>query len=125
VDDFPSRKGECQETSGFLFSHGCGEFATSRCEKCGKDICDRHTVHAADRVCCTTCGKEDRTPPPRSTGRRAYDPYYDYPYYYASIHYTDYHGSRDDFTDSDEAAVAGGAIAANELGVFEDDMGGS
>ena len=121
MKDFPSRKGECQETSGFLFSHRCGEFATNRCAKCGKDVCDRHTVRSPEGVCCTTCAKEYRTPRPRGTGRGCHDD----PYYYADDHYPDYHGGRDDFTESDEAAVAGGAMAASELGMFEDDLGGS
>ncbi len=133
MDDFPSRQGECQDSSGFLFSHRCGDFATHRCEKCGKEICDRHTVppaardavQGADRVCWTTCGKEDRTGQSQPTGGRHYDPYYDDPYYYADTHYPSYHRGRDDFTDSDEAAVAGGAMAAGDLDAFEDDMGGS
>ncbi len=123
------RRGECQETSGFLFSHQCGDFA-ARAAQCDKEICERHSVQDptaqdAARVLCTTCGKSLLNPP-STRGDRAnrHDPYYDDPYYYSYHYYTGYSHDNDAFTDSDEAAI-GGATAAHELTKFEDDMGAS
>lgn len=129
MDDFPSGKGECRETRGFLFSHRCGRFATTACGQCGKDICDRHSVAEGDAVWCTTCAKQSRpgTSRPGTSRPGTSHPggYYHDPYYYAYDHYPHYHADRDDFTDGDEAALAGGAAAAAEMAQFEDQMGDS
>jgi hypothetical protein len=50
---------------------------------------------------------------------------YDDPYFYAYGHYPGYVGDRDDFTEYDEAVLAGGEAAERDVDVFEDDMGGT
>jgi len=130
VEDYPVRKGECQETSGFLFSHTCGEVAMRCCEKCNKEICDRHTVRAVqaeygkEQILCTTCARQSSTVTQGRGPQRTSDRYYDDPYFYTDDHYPNYQMDRDEFTDADEAALRGG-IAADELRSFEDDMGAS
>src|SRR5262245_28075489 len=97
------RAGECGETSGFLFSHRCGEFALNVCGQCQKPICQQHTVVEQDLLLCTTCAK-DRMQSGNVTNR---DRYRDDPYFYSSYHsYPMAMGhASSDFTDADEQAL--------------------
>jgi hypothetical protein len=123
---FGDQPGECAESSGFLFSHRCGELAQSNCAECRKFICPRHTVSIDQRMLCTTCAKGVKR------GERQSNTYYDDPYFYSSYYYPGYHvyhhghhHSSHDFTDADEAAL--GAREANDEDVkaFENNMGAS
>ena len=44
VNAFGQNTGECQETTGFLFSHRCGSIAVRECSQCAKSICQEHSV---------------------------------------------------------------------------------
>ncbi len=132
MSEYPVGKGECQETSGFLFSHPCGEVALRSCVKCQKEICDRHTVREVqagdgeELVLCTTCAKESHAAAPGPGSRRTTDGYADNPHFYMYHHYphSQHQLDRDEFTDADEAAL-GDSTAAGKTRRFEDDMGAS
>lgn len=117
------RVGECAETSGFLFSHACGEFAITECASCGKPICHRHAVPDEEEgTLCISCAKQRQ----RQSGRDLDDEYdSDDPYFYAGHYYAGYYWDSDDFTDSDEAVLSGGEAGDDDLRAFEDDMGAS
>lgn len=40
----------CQERKGFLILKKCGNPATSRCEICGKQICNTHTKLIEEKI---------------------------------------------------------------------------
>ena len=56
--------GVCNEQSGFLFNHDCGDVATHKCDKCGKPICMSHTHQTEQGTKCTTCAKTEMQAPP-------------------------------------------------------------
>ncbi len=135
--DFRPRRGECGETSGFLFPHPCGNFPVAVCSECGKEICQRHRAQESERELCTSCAKKlaerERDEPRRDRESRSH--YDDDPYFYSYHHYPNYwwlgvayhHHRHDphDFTDGDEALVGGGEATPDDVTGFEDDMGGS
>ncbi len=116
--------GECAETSGFLFSHKCGEAATTKCSQCQKFICLRHTITDEQRSLCTTCAKG--LPNTRSSSR-----YDDDPYFYSDVYYPGYHhfgyglGRSSDFTDGDEQALGDKEPELKDVKAFENNMGAS
>ena len=143
TDPLLYQQGECNETSGFLFSHRCGQPAMNKCVQCQKPICERHTYTSPDKPgeqFCTTCAKQflSQQPPPTTPGQTPYysSPYYGYEpyfytgYYYHGYPYGGYHrsghnaGSRD-FTDADERSLTGSEPTAEDARAFENDMGGS
>ena len=125
--------GECQETSGFLFSHRCGDFALNTCGACQKRICERHTVHQETGDLCSTCFKrltpaQQPTDPNSQTYRYRNDPYYYSHYYYPGYYYHSRPSrgvDRRDFTESDQAALGGGEATGRDAEAFEDNMGAS
>jgi hypothetical protein len=46
---------QCQDRSGFLFSHPCDRLATGQCTTCGKAICVEHTRLTDTGPRCVTC----------------------------------------------------------------------
>ena len=140
------QQGECNETSGFLFSHRCGEPAMNQCVQCQKPICQRHMFanpNNTNEIFCTTCAKkflQEKGPPSSTGGRgpgvgRPYDDYGHDPYFYTGYYYHDYPYGRyhrsghshtgHDFTDGDEGTLFGGEPSRDALHQFENDMGGS
>lgn len=139
MDDAEFRPGECQEMAGFLFSHRCGDVAVRECADCQKPICQRHSIDSGGAMRCVACEKKLRGQQQSATnpagGGRPYD--HDPPFFYG--HYYGYgygygygrhqhwqsSNSQHHFVDSDEAALSGGEITAEEVSGFEDDMGAS
>lgn len=123
---FGDQPGECAETSGFLFSHRCGEMAQSNCAECRKFICPRHTVNIDQRMLCTTCAKGVQRSDSGSTAYRD-DPYFYSGYYYPEYHSYSYGSARSshDFTDADEAALGAREANDQDAKAFENNMGAS
>jgi hypothetical protein len=141
------QQGECNETSGFLFSHRCGQPALNKCVQCQKPICERHTYNDPNKPgeqFCTTCAKQfisQQQPAPGQTpyqtgphyggygyGGYGYEPYFYTGYYYHGYPYGGYHRgshSTSDFTDADERSLTGGEPSRDDARAFESDMGGS
>jgi len=123
------RHGQCNETSGFLFSHPCSEPSDHVCGECQKPICGKHAVDTQGLLRCTTCAKTWFRSAGRgaagATGGTGYDaPYYQSPYFYtwhlfgASHHHHHFH-------DGDEGALRGQEAGREDLDGFEQDMGAS
>jgi len=132
----------CNERSGFLFSHNCDRFDTSRCIHCEKPICEEHTTPTVEGAVCTSCAKndvghvEEETDNSYPGGRRQrhshdhYDPYFYGGYYYSD--YGRYHGRRwghqhhnslhddNDFTEADSES-----LSHQDNEDFESDLGES
>ena len=97
MNAFGQNTGECQETSGFLFSHRCGSIAVRECSQCAKSICQEHSVDLGGMLVCVTCAKQQReapppdqqpgsdTSPPYSTGGGYYN---QSPYFYSDTWYS-------------------------------------
>lgn len=107
----------CQETSGFLFSHPCGQMAGLTCGTCGKSVCSRHAQMGEAGVQCITCARA-------SAGDSTWgsdDDDQDSPYFYSS-RYRSRSGlgeiDANDFQEGDQGAFDKGEG-------FEDDMGAS
>ena len=141
------RPGECQETTGFLFAHRCGDVAVRECQECQKPICQQHSVDSGGVMRCVGCEKKLRSQqqnqqrPPQSPGGTYYDdsPYfygssygygYDYGYGRHRHHYHHHHhhstdSNHHEIVDADEAALSGEEVTAEEVRGFEDDLGAS
>jgi hypothetical protein len=125
-------RGECQETSGFLFSHRCGDLALDHCSQCRKPICAKYTARDLDpsRRLCTSCARQVLAENPEvfRTGWYRDDPYF-YSYYHYSGQYFPHTSSSPhdphDFTEGDEAVLGGGEATDSAVEAFEDDMGAS
>lgn len=120
------RPGECNETSGFLFSHPCSEPADHVCGQCAKPICGKHAVDTSGVLRCTSCAKtwlrgEGRNSNAAS-GQPGYGPYYGSPYFYTWHHYGSHHHH---FHDGDEGALRDREPTREDLEGFEQDMGAS
>lgn len=113
------RPGECGETTGFLFSHACGEISLHICTQCQKPICMHHTVVCEEGTLCTTCAK---SAPSRTGASRTND---DDPYFYSDTYYPGYRRVGHDFNDSDERLLRESEPTADEIRAFEGDMGAS
>jgi hypothetical protein len=120
---------DCAERSGFLFPHRCGRDAVGACSRCQKAICRQHTIRGgAGEALCTTCARI-------AWRQRQWQYDDDDPYFYASRYYPDYYRDAsegpdpNDFTEGDQAALAGDTDYEGTGGdfgdSFEDDMGGS
>ena len=59
----------CQETSGFLFAHGCDQPAMGACGSCGKQICLLHTRLLPEGTMCVGCARQ--RPPSYSTDEKS------------------------------------------------------
>ncbi|MGL4551539.1 MAG: hypothetical protein ACRC33_10160 [Gemmataceae bacterium] len=108
----------CQETSGFLFKHGCGRPSFLTCGLCHKPVCAQHARPAApEGFRCIACALAGGPPPAEDTSAEWDD---DDPYFYSGRHHADSGGPPDgmDFTDGDRASTGAG-------GDWEDDAGGS
>lgn len=122
---FDAQPGECAETSGFLFSHKCGEMAVQKCSGCNKYICARHSVTDQQRLLCTSCAKGQLN----SQAPNRYDD--NDPYFYSSVYYPSYHQYRfgqhynRDFNESDEQALEGKPAERSDVQAFENDVGAS
>jgi len=112
------RAGECNETSGFLFPHRCGQLSSFECEQCRKPICHQHVAAGLGQgTLCTTCGKAVAAPKSQHDRR-------DDPYFYSDHYYTGYYWGDADFNDADEAVLRD-ARGPDDVGAFENDMGAS
>ncbi len=122
------RQGQCNETSGFLFSHPCSEPSEHVCGECQKPVCGKHAVDTQGVLRCTTCAKTWYRGAGRgsgqTTGTGSYDPYYSSPYFYTWHHYGT-SGHRHHFHDGDEGALHGREPNRDDLHGFEQDMGAS
>lgn len=76
--------GRCNETSGFLFRHECGEMPMRQCQLCGKPLCEKHAYETVDGSMCTTCFKKQNQDLP---GNRMHD---DDPNFYGDRYYRGY-----------------------------------
>ena len=109
----------CQETSGFLFSHRCGRPGLFSCAQCHKRICPQHArPQPPEAFLCVTCAQGTS-----DAGWGSDDDDDDDPYFYSSRHRRR-SGSSDqddpmDFTEGDQAKLD------DKDDAFEDDMGGS
>ncbi|AFE03358.1 hypothetical protein COCOR_00231 [Corallococcus coralloides DSM 2259] len=128
---FPSDKPQCQETSGFLFSHPCERGATTQCMRCQKSICLLHmrTLDGGE-VACVMCartadnGDENRE---LSNTSDEDDPSYyyeDYGYYgrdaWRGSGSSSSGSDPNDFTEAD-----GESVRREDDASFEEDLGGS
>ncbi|RKH45482.1 hypothetical protein D7X96_13910 [Corallococcus interemptor] len=130
---FPSATPQCQETSGFLFSHPCERGSTTQCMRCQRAICLLHmrTLDGAETVCVTCAraadnGDENRDPSDTSDEDDPSYYYEDYGYYGRDA----WRGSgasssssgndRNDFTEAD-----GESVRREDDASFEEDLGGS
>ena len=80
--------GNCNEKSGFLFSHECFQSPVNKCNMCGKPVCQEHSHSDGAAVVCTSCAKKDHKRAQERGGRRRsryhddHDPYhYDHGYH--------------------------------------------
>lgn len=123
------RQGQCNETSGFLFSHPCSESSEHVCGECQKPICGKHAVDTQGVLRCTTCAKTWFRGAGRSTGATGgpgyYDPYYQSPYFYTWHAFGSSHHHHHHFHDGDEDALRGREPGRDDLEGFEKDMGAS
>ena len=96
MNEFGANTGECQETSGFLFSHRCGSIAVRECSQCTKSICQEHSVDLGGMLVCVTCAKQQRETPTNdgqgTSSGGAYttsgtDYYHSSPYFYSDSWY--------------------------------------
>lgn len=130
--DFEIPSGECQETTGFLFAHRCGNLALNKCYQCQKTICADHTVFENEMMYCTSCGQQrlaaqdQSTPNVDSRSNYSQNPFFYHYYYFPSYHHhSSSHHDRSDFTDADQAAFQSGDPSREDLAGFEQDMTGS
>jgi hypothetical protein len=126
-NEFPPPPGECNETSGFLFKHRCGNFAKNECGECRKAMCERHTVISGAMTLCTSCA---RTRMQSSGGAYpASSPYGHDPYFYGHSYYPGYYyghyGVDHDFTSGDERRLHGGEPDARDIQGLGSDMSAS
>lgn len=129
------RQGQCNETTGFLFSHDCGEPADHVCGQCQKPVCGKHTVDTQGTLRCTTCAKTwmrtaGQNPQGATGGYSDPYPYYGSPYFYTWHHYGpsydhQYNRHHHHFHDGDEGSLKGREPGREDLEGFENDMGAS
>ncbi len=120
-------QGICNEKSGFLFRHACGENSDATCSECQKPVCYAHqkTTDAGDL--CTTCTKKWRREQNQNEVYEDDDPYMHSAYYYSGYGYyglasmglasTMQTHDTSDFTEAD-----GLALADESDDAFEEDM---
>jgi hypothetical protein len=119
----------CQETSGFLFPHPCGQPRVLPCVQCMRFVCMQHArLQQMEQYLCVTCARAAAASDGGGVDRDdAWDSDEDDddPYFYSS-RYRALSGTQEpdpmDFTAGDQAAFdkdEGGG------GSFEDDMGAS
>jgi hypothetical protein len=111
---------ECQETSGFLFTHACGRPATHGCAQCQKRVCPQHCrPWQPGTYLCLSCVRTAlNTPKPPTIIYIDDDPYFYRMHNYGHYTWHTYHheGSPPtvpphdpaDFTEGDRAALSGG-----------------
>ncbi len=133
-------QGRCNDRSGFLFSHECGNPPVAECGVCQRPICEKHRREGDSGSACVTCAKQELRSAGRSqgaTGRRYghHGSYHDDdPYFYSGYRYRGYghygHGywgygsyhrasHRDD---ADLTAADAAALGAEGDEGFETDM---
>jgi hypothetical protein len=125
--------GNCNEKSGFLFSHECFQSPVNKCNMCGKPVCQEHSHSDGAAVVCTSCAKKDHKRAQERGGRRRsryhddHDPYFYGGYYYGYGYHDGYYGENSgadtgqfDFTEADSASLETEGDEA-----FESDMSAS
>lgn len=124
-------EGPCQQSTGFLFAHDCGQPAAAACMQCGKRVCDLHLTSLGTELVCPTCAENDDDDEGASDSNSDSaaaadedDPsyYYEDYGYYGSGSAWGRGGGKDpnDFTEAD-----GASLRNEEDASFEEDLGGS
>ncbi|MCA9175821.1 MAG: hypothetical protein KDB14_15150 [Planctomycetales bacterium] len=81
----------CNERSGFLFQHECGNLPDAACAQCGKPVCEQHTHYVDNEPYCTSCAKLDlKQRRGESRQRWSNDSGYEDPYFYGDHYYRGY-----------------------------------
>ena len=120
----------CQESTGFLFSHECGQPMAATCGRCGKIVCKDHVTFAEAETLCLSCAEaDDEDDGGEADGDTDSSLDEDDPSYY----YKDYgyygpgsvwgRGSSNDSNDFTEAD--GESLRNEDDASFEEDLGGS
>ncbi|MCP4175389.1 MAG: hypothetical protein GY758_31965 [Fuerstiella sp.] len=123
--------GNCNEKSGFLFSHECFQPPVDSCNMCSKPVCQEHSHSDGAAVVCTSCAKKDQQRVHERGGSRRgrsryyddHDPYFYGGYYYGSGYHDGYYGGHSDPLDFTEADSASLETEGDEQ--FESDMSAS
>ncbi|NMO18003.1 hypothetical protein HPC49_14845 [Pyxidicoccus fallax] len=126
----PPSEAPCQETTGFLFSHACGEPMEAACDRCGKILCRDHVSSVQGESLCMTCAEEEEddegdegadsdsdSSPTEDDPSYYYD---DYGYYGGSTWGGGSSKDPNDFTEAD-----GESLRNEDDASFEEDLGGS
>ncbi|GAB4569553.1 MAG: hypothetical protein Tsb0020_23780 [Haliangiales bacterium] len=131
---------QCGETAGFLFRHACQRAASAACRSCKKPVCEEHAFEVsgdageqAGEVLCVRCRRalvedDDASELDDEFGFDSYDPYF-----YATLHYSNYgyygpeslayHDAAG--ADPNDFSAADGVSLIEDGGDFEQDMGAS
>ena len=125
-------EGACEEGTGFLFTHACGQPAAASCPRCGKRLCDAHLVAEGGELLCATCAEAEDGDDEGAEGGSTTDStpdeddpsyyYKDYGYYGPRAVFGGQASSKDpnDFTEAD-----GQSLRNEDDASFEEDLGGS
>ena len=126
MSPLPLPSGTCEQTTGFLFSHPCGQPVSVACMRCGQLVCEEHVSAVDAELLCVTCAQDDDGEGDNETASTT--PEDDPSYYYDGYGYygpgSSWGGgaSRDpnDFTEAD-----GESLRREDDASFEEDPGGS